>query len=538
MFLIPFALAAAYCVVFAVQLPHNLWVIGWNADYASGFTMPATLVATGTGGHTILGTTGDYLSLWFGLLTARLPLHRQLWEIAPTGLFVLAAAAVGWSAAQVAGRLAGALAALLILVASPRALYVFMAPFAHNTVYLGTALLGAYLVWMARSQARRAAVAWAVPALAGVALGACIASDALVIVTGVAPFVLTALLAGVRRDRRSRLMAVSALATVAIAVPVAKLTSTLMGSLGYVTLPPSSAIASISTLPRHAELMWEGVNGLFNGYLAQAGSGPHTDLGVACEVVMAAALLALLVLGVLTTVRFVSTGVRRGGHASEGRPRAVHIIYWAGSAAATSVGFALSTRTEYVHESYYATLIFSAAAVVAVLARARPAARWAVSVGASLFFAASLVGLKDHYMESYVLPIARSYMTTAYVPPIARYQPQITAFAEANHAALGFAGYRDASSLTWSSAERIRVRPVQTCGTAQGVGACPFFLARVPSWYSPSQRPTFLLLDSGELFLSSLPQGLGTPVAIAAFGPVQMYVYSYDIASRLGAPSD
>ncbi len=538
--LIPFVFAAAYFVVFIAQLPHNLWVIGWNSDYASGFTIPATLVETGTGGHTVLSTTGAYLPLWFGLLTATLPLHRELWELAPTGLFLLTALAVGWSVAQIASRGAATLATLLILVASPRALYIFMAPVAHNTVYPGTALLGAYLVWLARARARRA-VTWAVALLAGVALGTCIASDSLLIVTGAIPFALTAVLAGVSGCRRSRTLMASAFATVAVAIPIAELTSRLMGSLGYATLPPSTEIASLSTLPRHAELMWEGLKGLFNGYLRQAPSGGvvGSGLGVACEIVMIVALITMLIVGVLTAAKFVWSGLRRGTQTPPTDPaRSVHIIYWTGSAAATCVGFALSTRTEYVHESYYATLIFSVAAVIVVVTRSRSAARWLVSVGASVFFAASLVGLTSHYMERYVLPIARSYMTIPYVPAIARYQSQITAFAEANRAELGFAGYGDASSLTWSSAERILVRPVQVCANPQGADICPFFLARVPSWYSPSQQRTFLLVDSGESFLSSLPQDLGRPLAAEAFGPVQMYVYRYDIASRMGPASD
>src|ERR1700689_3115574 len=78
-YLVPFAIAAVYLVVFTVHLPHHLWVISWDSDFASGFTIPATLVRTGSGGHTVLTTTGAYLPLLVGLLTATLPLPRQLW---------------------------------------------------------------------------------------------------------------------------------------------------------------------------------------------------------------------------------------------------------------------------------------------------------------------------------------------------------------------------------------------------------------------------------------------------------------------------
>jgi len=537
LWLAPFAVAAVYCGVFLAQLQHNLWVIGWNSDYASGFTLPTTLVRAGTGGNTVIGTTGAWVALWFGLLTARLPLHRQLWELAPTGLFVLSAVAIGWSVSRVANRRAGTLAALIVLVASPRALYFFMAPVAHNTVYPVTALLGAYLLWLCRVDVRRRSIAWAVPPIAGIALGTCIASDALVIVTGVIPFALTAILVLARRERRSRAMTASALTTVIVALPVAKLTSTVMGSLGYVTLPPSTETASLSTLSLHAELMWEGLKGLFNGYLSETGaSGLRSALGVVCELIMVIGLLCVLVAGVLTIVRLLRDGLRRLPQTRGRLARNVHVIYWAGSAATTCVAFALSQRTEYVHESYYATLIFSVAAIVVLLPRPRGAGRWLLSGATSIFFAASIVGLTSHYMQSYVLPIARTpgYASRLYVPSFARYERQITAFARAADAVEGYAGYGDASNLTWSSDERLLVRPVELCDLQVGVGICPFFLARVPAWYRPERRRTFLLVDRTEIYLSALPGGLGKPIARRAFGPVEVYVYPYDLASRMG----
>ncbi len=536
--LIPFAIAAGYGVLFLLQMPHNLWVIGWSSDYASGFTVPTTVASTGTGGHTVLGTSGAWAPLWFGLLTAKLPLHRLLWELAPTGLFVIAAAAVAWSVAQVASRRAALMSALLILVASPRALYFFMAPVAHNIIWPGTALLGAYLVWLAKGE-HRAWVRWTVATLGGVVLGTFIASDNLLIATGVAPFAITAILAAVQRSRHSRLVAVTALTTAVIAVPVAKLTSSIMSSSGYVTVGPGTELAPLSTLSRHAELMWEGLKGLMNGYLSQATAGWLGGLlGVLCELAMVAALAAALVVGVLATARFVESGARGKAQKTAELTRSMHVIFWVGSAGATSVAWALSPRIEYIHESYYATVLFSVAAIVVLLASSRSPARWLISAGASVFFAASIVGLANHYMESYVLPLARSYQHTGFVPASAHYQSQIERFAKANGVSTGYAGYGDASSLTWISDERVVVRPVQLCNGPQGVSICPFFLERVPSWYVPQQRHTFLLVDTGESFLNGRPEDLGNPIAGATFGPVQMYIYPYDLAARMAPPSD
>src|ERR1700677_1297998 len=174
--LLAWVLAAVYLVLFVVRFTGNVAAVNWVSDYAAGYALAETLVRTGSGGHTVISTTGAWAPLWFGLLTARLPLHRQLWEIAPTVLFLATAFTIGWSVAQLAGRREAALSILIVLVASPWALSFFIAPVAHNVVYPGTALLGAYLIWLTRSHQRRRPVAIAVALFSAVVLGVCIAS--------------------------------------------------------------------------------------------------------------------------------------------------------------------------------------------------------------------------------------------------------------------------------------------------------------------------------------------------------------------------
>jgi hypothetical protein len=78
------------------------------------------------------------------------------------------------------------------------------------------------------------------------------------------------------------------------------------------------------------------------------------------------------------------------------------------------------------------------------------------------------------------------------------------------------------------------VRPLMACPNPAGAELCPFYLVAVPSWYVPQRRRTFLLVDSEEPWVSSLPRGLGKPLAAYAFGAMHMYIYPYDIASRFG----
>jgi hypothetical protein len=526
---VPLSIAAVYLVVFVAQLPRNITELAWDSDYASGFTIPETLVRTGVGGHMVMASSGQWIPLWFGLLTARLPLHRQLWGIAPTLLFLTTVLAVGWSVSQIVDRRAGVLAVLIGCVISPLALVFFMAAETHDTVYPCTALLGAYLIWLTRGEGRRGALALSVPPLAGIAVGACLASDALLISNALVPLTITAALAGLRRERRSRLIALSAITTVAVAVVIAKITTAIMHSLGFFTLATPFKLAPLAELPDRARLLFKGLKALFNGYLGPARPGTlHVELGLASDVVMSAALLALLLIGTRTTLGFISSGLRGSATQTPAQQaRSLHVIYWVTSAGAACGAFWVGAETgggTDLHESYYGTVIFSVAAVIPLLLSVRSPLRWLIPAGASIFFAASLAGLTSNYMNISA--------------PIARFAPRVTEIAAANHVTVGYGGWEEASSLTWNTHGRVTVRPLMECPNPAGANVCQFYIASIRSWYTPQQRHSFLLIDSEEPWVSSLPRGLGRPLASYAIGAVRMYIYPYDIASRVGPAPD
>jgi hypothetical protein len=527
LWLLALAIAAVYLIVFVVRLPHNVAQLSWNSSVGSAFVMPETLVKTGTGGFTVMGSTGQWVLLWFGLLTARLPLHRELWGVAPTLLFVATALIVGWCVAQVATRRAAILAVLIGLVASAPALGFQMAPFSHNAVYPCAALLGAYLIWLTRGQDRRRLTTLAVPPLLGIVVGTCLASDVLLASAAVIPLTLTAILAGVQRERGSRTLSLSALATVAVAIPIAKLTSTTMGSLGYVTLPTPLKLAPLSELPARAQLLFEGLKSLFGGYLGSP-EGPgvlHAPLGLASDVVMLAALGALIALGARTSFALIAAGLRRRATTAPAQlARSLHITYWSASAATACGAFWLAGEgTTATHYSYYDTVVFAVAAVIPLLLSAGALARSLLGAGAATFFAAGLVGLTSNFLN----------------PPtgFARTAAKVARIAAANHLNYGYSNWADASGLTWGTHDRVIARPVVECSTQQGIDLCPGFQTYVPSWYAAQRRHTFLLVEANGVDLSSAPTILGKPIAVYSFESMRMYVYSYDVASRFaGVP--
>jgi hypothetical protein len=531
LWLLALAIGAVYIVLFLVQLPGNIRDIAWNSDFASGFTVPETLASTGPGGHMVMGAAAEWVPLWFGLLTAKWPLHRELWGAMPALLFVVTALIVGWSVAQVSDRRAALLAVLLALVASPLALAFLLAPVAHNTVFPCTALLGAYLIWLTRGAGRSRLVAFAVPPLLGIVIGTCLGSDVLLAPSAMIPLGIAAVMGAVRGERRSRIVSLSAIVTIVVAVPIAKLTSAIMESSGYLKVPTPTHLAPLSELPARARLLFSGLKAMFNGYLGPQKPGTlHTPLGIASDILMSAALLALVVVGVRTAFKLLA---RRPLGERAPRPdelaRSLHVVYWVASAVGVCGAFWLFAETGggvTAHESYYGTVIFSVAAVIPLLLSHGALARWLIPAAASIFFAASLTGLGAKYLET--------------DPALAREAQQIARIARETHVTNGYAGYWEASSLTWNTGGRVTVRPLMECPNPEGADICPFYLVAVPSWYVPRQQRTFLLVDSREAWVKELPSGLGRPLASYAITPgtIRMYIFPYDIASRLGpAPS-
>ena len=509
--------------MFVVQLPHNIKELSWTSDYVL-FIVPETVAHTGTGGNTVISSDNYWLPLLFGLLTAKLPLHRELWQILPTLLFFATALIVGWSVARVASRRAALLAVLLAVIASPLALTFFMVC-AHNVLYPSAALAGAYLVWLALGDGRRRALALSVPLLAGVVLGMSAASDLLVVPAALAPLAFTAVISGLRSERRSRIVSLSVLTSVIVAVPVAIATNATMYSFGFKHIETPWRLAPISTLGERAELLFDGLQQLFNGFLdGPKGAGPlHYELGVASEVVMSAALLMLIVMGVRSAFKLLVSGWRKEGTEPTQLARSLHIVYWVVSAACAGGAYWLAGDTgggTVLHESYYGTIIFSVAAVVPLALSAGAFARRLILVGASIFFAASVVGLSGDYVDVAI---------SKWISGIA---PTVTRLAAANDVNYGYGGYWSGSAITWNTP--VTVRPLMECENPAGANICPFYDSTVPSWYIPQNRHTFLLIDQRETFLQHLPEGLGPPLKQYQFGTTTMYIYPYDIASRIG----
>lgn len=501
LWVIPAAAGTAYLVVLLARLHGLVTSLHWLSDSSGCFTF-AEAVADGlTGGDAMLTTYGAYVPLWFGLATVDLPFHRELWQIAPLLTYLAAAAVVVWSVRRVSATGPAVAAAVIAAALSPAALYVIVRV-SHHPAYLGTALAGAFVVWA--FAAPRAVTPKTVALAAAVVLlgGTLLASDALMIFTALLPLAGVALLA----DRRARAWC----AAVAVAmVPVALATTALMNGLGFRTLPREVKLSG--AVFEHA---WWLVTGI-----ARLGNGGGSSAAVTGRPVLSAVGVVLVAAGVALAAAVVWGSLRPGLRARSARD--AHVRFWALSALLTAGVFVVSTSALEYGDQYYVTVIFAVAAL-APLARLAP--RWrlagAVAVAAYALLGAVAVGAGD--TEKLVnLPIR------AASGPLER-------FAEQQGVRVGYAGWWDGPNLTWFSRGKLDARPIYGCSNPGGANLCPFYLMRVSGWYQPREQRTFLIVNPDMGYVTERPPELGDPIASFQSGRITMFVYPYDIASRLG----
>jgi hypothetical protein len=109
---------------------------------------------------------------------------------------------------------------------------------------------------------------------------------------------------------------------------------------------------------------------------------------------------------------------------------------------------------------------------------------------------------------------------------------RIAALAARHHLSFGYAGYWNAAPITWASNFRIQVYPVAVCD--QGAHLCRFDLHFISSWYAPRRAAgSFLLTDAALANVPRPTPDLGRPTAVYPLGTITMYVYPYDLATKI-----
>jgi hypothetical protein len=453
-----------------------------------------------------------YSVLVFERLTRWVPDHRALWDLTPFLTAAIAIALMGWAAAQVAGRRAGLLTLALLICASPVMLQQEAWIIDHMTCCYSLALLAALLVWL---QTRGGSVGQPFTAVAvlvvGVVVGIGMASEKLLEITGPGPLLVSSV--ATWRAYPSRKTAQAAgwtLAVVAVSVVVALVVTSIMRGARVYQIPVTITFASADLISTNVKDWWVALVALGNGSFFEQTLSFASVLYLVCGV--------LTLLGVVQLPRLARWSFDRRRTEFASGPLSAYLGFWALSAATLSVAFIVSTASKVGNSQLFLSgIIFAVAATIPVYAKCGERARLVVLAGITVFALTSTIAvLRGGSLRE---------ITTG---PTRRVALQVADAAERLGVTHGFAGYWDASPLTWSSHSRVKIAPYYACANKM----CPGPVNLIGSWYtlSPGER-TFLLIDPGHaLSLPAPPPELGPASRVDHLGKLTMYVYDYNIA--------
>jgi hypothetical protein len=539
--------ALLFGLVYVVLLAHQLDAVirstNLDADAVSGPVIGELFGAAPAHANVVLGEFGWYSTLLFELATKWLPHHRQVWEAAPYAMALAAAALAAWSVWQVAGRWAAALTAVLLICASPATLRLELSMTQHAPVWFCLALLGAFLVLLERHGERlRAPAVVALVLTVGTIVGVNAGSDALVSIGALAPFALALIVTAVRARSRASIRALWIGLATLVAVGAAWAITRIAVSALSVTPEPGLHPTRIALGQAGDDftLWWKSIAVLGNGNYFGRPLSFDSVLAGACAAISVAAVASLPWLawrGLRAEPRrppsatpppdsaTVGPGVS-ATTAGRGAPATpAFYIFWCSSAVLLSLAFMVSSAPVDIHaDRYLVGLLYAAAAVVPAAAAGHRRVQAAVVAATCVFALGGVVTLAKG---------ASRQGSEFHTPVSAGLADQIARIAVREHLEVGYAGYWDASPVTWATRLRVLVYPVAVCD--QGEHLCRFDLHFISSWYWPRPRTaTFLLVDnrSSESVTAPTPN-LGRPTAVYRIGPMRMYVYRYDLATRI-----
>lgn len=524
----PALIAALYLVVFVSEFPALVRRVYWNSDAA---TITVTAQTLGRGSVAVFAHCSWLTALWFLLLTRSLPLHRELWDVAPYALSLAAVVLLAACAGRLAGRWAAVMTAALGLAASPVVNYSRLALDFHGDACVAAVVLAAFALWLVSGPGTVRALAVAVPVAA--LAGATLASDALFAVVGLLPFALSGLvMLVVLRLRRPGLIAIACSIGSLALYEASNWLSSRAGIEVLVSPRAPLRLAPIADL---------GANlGRLVGLVAQVGDGGYSQAGWAQPTLSARSLLslacaALILLALAAPFLLVGRQLRA---AAVSPSLAVWGCFWSLAVAGNCAAYVFSGEgTQWGY--YLIPVAYAVAATVPTLLAGSSAHRLFAALGIAALTGASLVSLVGR-LDAF-----------GAAPPIASVASRVAAIAKAEDAPYGYTtDYWDAAALSWSSGLRVQVAPLWYCaGTTR---LCPFLFNVVSTWYQPHDSRSFVIqptiarpgetaydglgtVDPASIWIDTgASSPLGRPIRVFRLdGQLSMYVYPYDLAARL-----
>jgi hypothetical protein len=481
----------------------------------------------GAHGTVVMGNAAHYTTLWFDELTRGLPAHRTIWQAMPyvlslLGLLLLAETVrllIGWR---------GGLVALAIGIATPPLLLVpLLAQAYHSTTFVNGIALAALLVWLARRPRLRSARVVVVAASVAIVTGLDVASDPLLLVTGVAPFAAAALLVAWRnREGRAVETLVAAGGATVLALATAGITVLAMRHAGYEVVGLPLRVASPQRASDNLTLLGHLVLDMANGRFAVHGLGGLGVLRLICGVLVVAAVLVPLYVLVRVVARRPRAGANQPAPVSDAA-RDLFLAFWGCTAVFLAVAFVGTTLALDSNSiRYLPPLFYAVAATVPFVAPRVPWGLGAVAV------AVAFVGVVGAVL------LHRAALADDFNVAPQDADPLI-ALLRQHGLQHGYAGYWQANLLTWESGGEITSRAVQQsseCRPKQAEWFCPYPIFTVTDWYEHAGTgPTFLIRERNGAFVPDPPPTGAAPREVFSYGRFDVYVYSDDVGAAAAA---
>jgi hypothetical protein len=202
--------------------------------------------------------------------------------------------------------------------------------------------------------------------------------------------------------------------------------------------------------------------------------------------------------------------------------RFVHTTFWVTVLAAGIVVFLIGSPNPWTTDGRYLLGPYVAiAALLPLLLERGLGWKLIVTAGVSLFVFSAL-----SQFGTSVKQMARGYETAG----IAR---GVASFAQQQHVAVGYAYYWNSIDLTWESDFKVNVYPVQRCAHIHR-SLCTFSEISMSNWDVPHGNVrSMLVLNPKARMVRRLEKSFGVPVASTRVGNLYLYVYPYDIATKL-----
>jgi hypothetical protein len=532
---LPALLGGLYVIAILTHLRHILDSIWLSSDSDIDAVLAHLSMHAPSGS---LLTTGDYPhyeTLAFTLLTRSFPAYRAIWVLTPVIVAVVGLWAVVWSTMRSFGRWpASVVGAVLVCFAgggtamqTAGGLATVFAIDAHANSLVTAAICGAGLVWIIPrieklSVRRLAAVALGLGVLGGLPM----AGDNLYLAWGLAPMLVVTVLAAWRgpQDGAARVFAFG-FGTAVVSVLTALVFAGIMRSEGVRGFGPSYHEFLTFVKPGSLITNFDTLLGALPSLTAGGFFGKSVNARSELELLSAGLLFVALCAVVWSVRRRVANSLPRGaGGGDVVGARFVHTTFWMTALTLGLLVFMIGSPNPWTTDGRYLLGPYVAIAALLPLLLERGLG-WKLigTAGATLFALSALYQFQSGVVKE--IPAGFPTAGTAHA---------VAAYAKKEDVSYSYGYYWSSINLMWNSDFGLKVYPVQRC-LHDRQNLCTFREISISNWDKPHRGSmrTMLIVNPKDTQVRRRWKALGPPISSTRIGTLRLYVYGFDIASKL-----